>query len=255
MERLIITLALAVGLYVLPGCAMNTGTVPGAAAGAAAKPEPGQTPQTFEVKVTKIVSGKYLLYLPENYGTDPKQRWPLMLFLHGSGERGDDLELVKRHGPPKLVSESKQFPFIIVSPQCPLDEGWSPDMLMALLDEVVAKYAVDEDRVYLTGLSMGGFGTWSLAIEHPDRFAALAPICGGGNPQKACLLKNIPIWVFHGAKDQTVKLEKAQEMVDALKAAGGNVQFTIYPEAGHDCWTQTYDNPKFYEWLLQQHRH
>jgi len=222
--------------------------------GATPKPELGQTPQSFEFKITRTVSGKYLLYLPETYGNDATQHWPLLLFLHGSGERGDNLDLLKKHGPPKLIAAGKQFPFIVVSPQCPRNEKWSPEVLTALLDEVQEKYAVDKDRVYVTGLSMGGFGTWMLATEHPDRFAALVPICGGGNPRQADRLKNIPIRVFHGAKDQVVKMEMSQEMVDALNAAGGKVQFTIYPEANHDSWTQTYDDPKLYEWLLQQRR-
>ena len=178
----------------------------------------------------------------------------MILFLHGSGERGSDLELVKKHGPPKLVGNGKQFPFIIVSPQCPPNEWWSPEVLGALLDDVVEKYAIDKDRIYLTGLSMGGFGTWTLALQAPDRFAAIAPICGGGNPHRVDQLKHLPVWVFHGAKDQAVKIEKSQEMVDALTGIGGRVKFTIYPDADHDSWSQTYDDPKFYEWLLQQKR-
>ena len=219
------------------------------------KLERGLTPQLFKSQTTGIVSGNYLLYLPETYGKKPQQHWPLILFLHGAGERGDDLELVKRHGPPKLAAAGKQFPFIIVSPQCLPNKWWSPDALTDVLDEIEAKYAVDKDRVYLTGLSMGGFGTWALATAHPERFAAIAPICGGGDPQQAGRLKNIPIWVFHGAKDETVAPERSQEMVDALKAVGADVQFTLYPEADHDSWTQTYDNPKFYEWLLKHRRH
>ena len=125
------------------------------------------------------------------------------------------------------------------------------EALNALLDEIVSKYAVDEDRIYLTGLSMGGFGTWSLATAYPERFAALAPICGRGNPEKAHVLKDIPVWVFHGAKDETVPPENSQQMVNALKECGADVQYTIYPDAGHDSWTETYNNPKLYEWFLE----
>ncbi len=127
-------------------------------------------------------------------------------------------------------------------------------MLNALLDSVIKEYHVDKDRVYLTGLSMGGFGTWALAAAFPGKFAALAPICGGGSPADAAKLARLPIWVFHGAKDNTVPLKRSEEMVEALKAAGGHPKFTVYPDAGHDSWTATYDNPEFYQWLLAQKR-
>jgi predicted peptidase len=194
----------------------------------------------------------YLLYLPKDY--DAKEAWPLVLFLHGAGERGDDLNIVKKHGPPKLVNEGKEFPFVLVSPQCPSNRWWEPVELSALLDEIVEKQKIDKNRIYLTGLSMGGFGTWALAAYSPKRFAALVPICGGGEPIKTKLLPHVPTWVFHGAKDPVVPLARSEAMVDALKQAGGNVQFTVYPDAAHDCWTETYNNPKLYEWLLQQKR-
>jgi predicted peptidase len=223
-----------------------------AVAGAAGAQTPGsQSPQSFEKKIVKTVGLKYLLYLPKEYSA--RQRWPLLLFLHGAGESGDDLEKVKTHGPPKLVAQGKDFPFIIVSPQSP-GGGWDVDTLNALLDVIEKKYTVDEDRVYLTGLSMGGFGTWALAIEHPERFAAIVPIAAGGTPWRARRLKSVPAWVFHGAKDPVVPLKADQDMVDALHAAGGDVKFTIYPDAGHDSWTQTYDNPDLYDWLLQHKR-
>jgi predicted peptidase len=194
----------------------------------------------------------YLLYLPEDY--EQREAWPLMLFLHGAGERGDDLELVKRHGPPKLVETNEGFPFILVSPQCKPDRWWEPVELTALVDEIVAKHRVDEDRIYVTGLSMGGFGTWSLAAHAPARFAAIVPICGGGERYWAKRLKHLPVWVFHGAQDRVIPVERSREMVDALNQHGGNAKLTIYPEAGHDAWTDTYDNPELYEWLLQQKR-
>ncbi len=190
--------------------------------------------------------------LPADYGKS-KKAWPLVLFLHGAGESGSDLEKVKAHGPPKLVETNGPFSFILVSPQCP-SRGWNVDVLNALLDAVLKEYRVDKDRVYLTGLSMGGYGTWALAAAHPERFAALAPICGGGNLADAKKLAQLPIWVFHGAKDPTVPLKRSEEMVEALKAAGGNPKFTVYPDAGHDSWTATYDNPEFFKWLLEQKR-
>ena len=216
----------------------------------------GQSEQMFQKEITRTVSLRYLLYLPKGYGQNKEEKWPLILFLHGAGERGNHLELVKKHGPPKLIEQGKEFPFVIVSPQCPADSWWTEmlDGLTALLDEIQSKYAVDPDRVYLTGLSMGGFGTWALACRHPERFAAIVPICGGGEWFLATRLKNVPVWAFHGAKDSVVPPRESTEMVDALQRAGGDAQLTVYPEAQHDSWTQTYDNPQLYEWFLSHRR-
>jgi predicted peptidase len=164
------------------------------------------------------------------------------------------LDLVKKQGLPKLIEAGKQFPFIVVSPQCPKNRRWEPLEVKTLLDEIVEKYKADQDRIYVTGLSMGGFGTWSLAAYQPERFAAIVPICGGGEPITAKLFAHVPTWVFHGARDPVVPLERSEKMVEALKKSGGEVKFTVYPEAGHDAWTETYANPQLYEWLLQQKR-
>jgi predicted peptidase len=196
----------------------------------------GQTAQSLETVITKTINGNYLLYLPPDYNQSSKT-WPLMMFLHGSGERGNDLEKVKMHGPPKLVAQGKDFPFIIVSPQCPDGIWWDTDFVITLLDTIIDRYHVDTSRVYLTGLSMGGFGTWETATKYPDRFAAIAPICGGGNPFLASRLKDVPVWCFHGEKDQAVPFQRSVEMVEALKKVGGDVRFTAYPDAGHDSWT------------------
>jgi len=198
----------------------------------------------------------HLLFLPQGYGTDPEEKWPLILFLHGMGERGNDLKLVKKHGIPKIVGQQPDLPFVVVSPQCPDETMWRDHhlALKGLLDETVANYAVDVHRIYLTGLSMGGYGTWSLATRYTELFAAIAPICGGGFPDLASELKDVPVWAFHGAEDDVVKLEAGQRMVDALRACGGNVRFTVYPGVGHDSWTQTYDNPELYQWFLQHRR-
>jgi predicted peptidase len=195
----------------------------------------------------------YLLFLPEDYGKGDKKS-PLIFFLHGSGESGKDLDKVKKHGPPKIVETKKDFGFVVVSPQSP-GKGWNVEALNASLDDILAKYKVDPDRVYLTGLSMGGGGTLNLAKAHPDRFAAVVPICGAiGNFTDADKLKDLPIWVFHGGKDTVVPLAKSEGMVKAIKDAGGNPKFTIYPNAGHDSWTETYNNPELYKWLLEQRR-
>jgi predicted peptidase len=227
------------------------------------KPDNVQTPQHYTGRVTREVKLDYLLFLPKGCEAQSAKKWPLILFLHGAGERGTNLWQVAVHGPPKIVREKPDFPFIVVSPQCPSGRLWSDEELLGLLDDVTAKYAVDPSRVYLTGLSMGGFGTWSLGLSKPERFAAIAPICGGGDalkvllaePKKAAAIRSLPVWAFHGAKDPVVKLEESQRMVDALQKAGcKEVQLTIYPEAQHDSWTETYSNPKFYEWLLQHQR-
>jgi predicted peptidase len=201
----------------------------------------------------------YLLFTPREYDADGK-RWPLLLFLHGLGECGNnELARVKVHGPPKLVESRPDFPFVVVSPQCPPQPGgmkdvptaWQPEPLIQLVDHVMANVRIDPTRVYVTGLSMGGYGTWRLVAAHPDRFAAAVPICGGGEPQEmATALSRVPIWVFHGARDAVVPLTKSQEMVDAVREAGGRLQFTVYPDVEHDSWTQTYNSSDVYDWLL-----
>ncbi|QDU59841.1 Endo-1,4-beta-xylanase Z precursor [Planctomycetes bacterium Pan216] len=216
-------------------------------------PKKSKAPQKETRLKTKVpVEMGYLLYLPEDY--TKKKSWPLLLFLHGMGERGDDLELVKKHGPPKLVEAGKEFPFIVVSPQCPDTQWWEPIELMALLDEIEKKYSVDKDRIYVTGLSMGGFGTWRLAAYAPNRFAAIAPVCGGGEAYWGKLINHLPVWAFHGAKDKAVPLERSEAMVNAIEKNKGEPKLTVYPEAGHDSWTETYDNPELYEWLLKHER-
>jgi predicted peptidase len=220
---------------------------------AASRPLLAESKQTAaHLKLDANLTIDYLLYLPPGY--EQKEKWPLMLFLHGAGERGSDLNEVKTHGPPLLIEQGKQFPLIVVSPQCPDGKNWEPTELTRLLDHMVAKYKVDKDRIYVTGLSMGGFGTWALAAHTPDRFAAIVPVCGGGDPSIAKRIAHLPVWVFHGGKDPIVPISESQEMVDALKKNSGNVRFTIYPDARHDSWTATYANPKVYEWLLEQKR-
>jgi predicted peptidase len=222
-----------------------------------------QQVKSFETTLSRTVSSKYLLFLPKDYEAKSEQRWPLLLFLHGAGERGTNLWKVAVHGPPKLVKDKPDFPFIVVSPQCPNGEQWSNDTLLALLDEVILKYAPDTNRIYLTGLSMGGYGTWSLGTQYPERFAAIAPICGDGEPvrvmlaggKKVASLKSLGVWAFHGAKDPVVPLSESERMVETLKKAGcKDVQLTVYPEAQHDSWTESYNNPQLYEWFLKHRR-
>jgi predicted peptidase len=210
-----------------------------------------QRAQKLDKTISKRVTCDYLLYLPAGYGEE-RQAWPLMMFLHGAGERGSDLNKVKVHGPPKLVAAGKDLPFVIVSPRCPEGDWWTDktEVLITLLDDVVERYDVDAERIYLTGLSMGGYGTWALAAAYPERFAAIVPICGGGKRFMARRLKDVPVWAFHGARDNVVPLSESEEIVNALKGQGAEARLTVYPEAGHDSWTQTYNNPELYDWLL-----
>lgn len=201
-------------------------------------------------EVTKTFTTRYLLSLPENY--EQQEKWPLLLFLHGAGERGDDLEKVKQHGPPKLIAEGKQYPMIVVSPQCEADKRWESWRLLALIDQLSAELKVDQDRIYVTGLSMGGFGTWDLAAAAPDRIAAIVPICGGGETRSAKRIKDIPTWVFHGALDQAVPIGASVQMVLELRKEGGKPRFTFYQDAEHDSWTEAYATPELDEWLLSQ---
>jgi predicted peptidase len=231
--------------------------------------EPGkQLPQSLTVQVpdgaaTKDETIHYLLFTPSDYEADG-QPWPLLLFLHGFGESGrNELERVKIHGPPKLVEKRADFPFILVAPQCPppkremkeIVKAWKAQELIQLVDHVARNLNVDPARIYVTGLSMGGFGTWRLVAAHPERFAAAVPICGGGEPETmAKSLRGVPIWAFHGELDSVVPLSASENMVDAVRQAGGQVEFTVYPDVEHDSWTQTYGNEEVYEWLLSHRR-
>ncbi|MDF3058163.1 MAG: Alpha/beta hydrolase family protein [Rariglobus sp.] len=215
---------------------------------------PASSQRREALTVTVPVTINYLEALPEGYGADAKKRWPLVIFLHGSGERGTDLQKVAKHGPPKRVEEGKAFPFILLSPQCPAGQWWDIAALDVWLDEVVRKYRVDPERIYLTGLSMGGYGSWGWAQRSPKRFAAIVPVCGGGDPKQGAKLKDLPVWAFHGAKDPTVPLARTEEMIAAIKEAGGEPRVTIYPEAAHDSWTAAYADDEVFTWLLAQKR-
>ncbi len=214
-----------------------------------------QSAERFETPVTL----DYLLYVPADHDAagDPV---PMLLFLHGAGERGADVELLKLHGPPKLIASGQEFPAIVISPQVPEGDWWTyrTNDLLALLDDIIGRYNVDEDRVYVTGLSMGGYGTWALLQAAPERFAAAIPICGGGNDMLAGYtrgLRELPIWVFHGDADTVVPVQESIDMVEAIRARGGErIELTTYPGVDHDSWTQTYDNAAVWEWLWSQRR-
>jgi len=228
----------------------------------------GQHPYTATVQienkfhVVQTVQVDYLLYLPDAYGQDPQQKWPLILFLHGRGERGDDLELLKKNPIPQILEQQAGFPAMVVSPQLSRQKMWWSDMidpLNALLYQIQAEYSVDPQRIYLTGLSMGGFGAWEFALRYPQRFAAVVPIAGGYKegdsiiPENICDLKEVPIWVFHGAHDTIVKPVMSEVLVDALKACGSNVRFTLYADAEHEeSFLWAYADPELYDWVFAQ---
>lgn len=199
---------------------------------------PVQQPQlptdgvAFEAKVTRSYRMNYLLRLPDNY--DGSKKVPLLIFRHCSGERGNNLDMNRVHGPFKELAKSRKFPFIIVAPQCPEGQSWDGEVLNLMLKGIGKKYRVDKDRIYLTGLSMGGYGTSVWATANPEKFAAIAPICGGGDPTQASRLVKIPTWVTHGDKDGAVPIAQSISMVNALKAAGGDVRFDIIPGGQHD---------------------
>lgn len=197
----------------------------------------------------------YLLYVPPDGpdwpGGGPR---PLLLFLHGIGERGSDLDEVARHGPPREVEAGRDLPFVVAAPQCPAGHYWSLPLLGELLNHLLAAHPVDPDRVYLTGLSMGAHAVWALGMAEPWRFAALAPVCGGGDPRKAGRLARVPVWAFHGAQDPVVPVASSRTMVAALRRCGGRAELTEYPDAGHDAWTRAYGGDALYRWFLGHSR-
>ncbi len=202
-------------------------------------------------KKTGNLRTDYFVHLPPDYDKDPQKKWPVILFLHGSGERGYDLKILARQPLVQGVEKRKDFPFILIAPQVSPGEWWSISELDDILDGLPAKYRIDPDRIYLTGLSMGGFGTWSYLAAEPGRFAAAAPLCGGGDPQDVERFKEVPIWVFHGDKDDAVPIQRSQEMVDALKKLGSDVKFTVFPGVDHFSWIPAYKNPDLYKWFLE----
>lgn len=227
-----------------------------------------QKARKFSKEVTREIGCQYLISFPKSYDAKCEKGSPLILFLHGAGERGEDVWRASIHGPSKYAAQNPDFPFILVTPLCPEEKVWSNEVLLELLNEVISKHNVDEKRIYLTGLSMGGYGTWSLGVPHAKRFAAIAPICGGGErieillvargysgPAKLNDLRTLPVWAFHGAKDTVVPLSESERMLKALEEAKcENVKLTVYPEATHDSWTETYNNPALYKWFLKHRR-
>lgn len=196
----------------------------------------------------------YLLFIPDNI--NERKRWPLMLFLHGAGERGDSLDLVTVHGPPKMARQGDFEEFILLAPQCPTGDYWSTpqqvDRLVALIHYAKESLPVDPSRVYVSGLSMGGYGTWSLLATIPDEIAAAAPICGGGEVDTASRFYDKPIWAFHGDTDSVVPVNLTTDMVAEIEKLGGQPKMTIYEGVGHDSWTEAYNTEELFSWMLSQ---
>ena len=198
----------------------------------------------------------YYLYYPEDYEVRKEEKFPLLLFLHGGGESGDSLASIKRNGPPKLITEGKKFPFLLLAPQNPHKrKWWNTKALMQLLDTIVAENRIDPNRIYLTGLSRGGGAAWELAVQYPEKFAALAVVCGmAPAPYASWIDKELPIWVFHGEEDASIPISESETMVDRLKSMGYKVRFTRYPGVGHNSWELAYTTDELYEWFSKQKR-
>lgn len=197
----------------------------------------------------------YVVYIPRDY--DPAKAWPLVMFLHGRGERGDDGLRQTEVGIGRAIRLwPERFPCLVVMPQCPKKVQWDTalDDIDTALEQTLAEYNIDRQRVYLTGHSMGGYATWMYGARRAQTYAALMPICGGGNVTDAPVLAQVPIWAFHGADDPAVPPEESRTMVDAVRQAGGRVKYTEYPETGHNAWDQAYGDKKATKWLLRQHK-
>jgi predicted peptidase len=194
----------------------------------------------------------YLIYYPQGYFKG--DRWPLLIYLHGSGQRGHDLNQVLSWGLPLLIEKGLSLPIMVVSPQCRANRGWDSNLLLSLTDHLEQRFAIDRDRIYVCGESMGGYGTWALTAAAPDRFAAAVPICGGGKVENADRLTKLPIWSFHGGQDNVVPIAKNQKMVEAVRENGGDVRFTIFSDQGHGITEAVFSRGDLFTWLLAQQR-
>ncbi|HSQ58067.1 MAG TPA: prolyl oligopeptidase family serine peptidase [Gemmata sp.] len=224
------------------------------------KPKTGFVDRTL--KNGDGTTSPYVVFVPHDY--DGKKEYPVILFLHGAGETKNPKSKKQGKMPvevgigPAIKKREKTFPFIVIIPRAE-GFGWGADSTnakraLAMLDEVMKEYKVDAKRQYLSGLSMGGMGTWSLAMAHPDRFAAIVPICGRGDTKQAEKIKDLPCWDFHGDADTAVNVSGSREMIAAIKKAGGNPKYTEYPGVGHNSWDKAYATDELYTWLLEQHK-
>jgi predicted peptidase len=194
------------------------------------------------------------LTLPRGYDERARRAWPLLVFLHGTGECGVDLEKVRTHGPPKHAAAGREYPFVLCSPQLEVPSGWPPARLHALRKALQARWHIDPARVLATGLSLGGHGVWNWATAYPGDLAAIAPICGAGDATQVCRASQVPVRAYHGADDPVVPLARQQACIDALRACGGEAEFIVYPGVGHGAWEPAYDDPALVPWLMRQTR-
>ncbi len=241
--------------------ALVTSFIGGCSSWSKSKEPPKQTGYVTKSFMSSVHNRRrdYGLVIPRSYNDNPKKKWPTILFLHGFGEKGDVVDLAAlKHGPLKEAQMKGDSEFIIIAPQMSMIQvgeartAWrknEPD-LMKILADVKSEYRVDESRLYLTGMSMGGFGSFMVAADHPGMFAAVAPICGGGDVQDAVKYGKTPFWIFHGEKDPVVNVQASKNMLGAMKEAGCEVKITLYPNALHDAWTETYQNADLYAWML-----
>ncbi|MEM9075475.1 MAG: PHB depolymerase family esterase [Bacteroidota bacterium] len=199
---------------------------------------------------------KYYLYYPDGYDSNPDDEFGILLFLHGGGESGGTLDDLTGSGPPKMLVEGKQFPFLVLAPQNPhKKKWWNTQALIELLDDVVDKNRVDPKRVYLSGLSRGGSAAWSMVVQYPEKFAALAVVCGMTPvPYAHWIDKKMPIWVFHGDQDQVIPVSESDAMVKKLKSMGYSVKYSRYAGVGHNSWVKAYTTDELYSWLEKQKR-
>ncbi len=213
---------------------------------------------------------RYRLLVPDEF--DAGKKYPLVVFLHGAGERGEDNEAQLRWAVADLTSPDnrKKYPCFLVAPQCPTNQKWvevdwsapSHDqpadpsepggLVLKLIGALGKEYPIDPRRIYLTGLSMGGYGTWDLLARRPELFAAGVPVCGGGDEKQAAVLARIPIWAFHGARDESVPVRRSRNMVEAIRKAGGQPRYTEYPDVAHASWVPAYKDPELLRWLFAQ---
>lgn len=205
---------------------------------------------SFESNSDVVGEMNYLFYTPSNL----TEKAPLVVFLHGGGEGGTDIEKVKIHGIPKLISEGREFPFYMIAPQNPYTRGfWDDRAVDKLVDEIVKNHNIDPARIYLAGMSRGGYGVWRMGINNPDKYAAMISVCAASIPlMYTNRIGDLPVWFFHGEKDNVVPVEVSINAYEKMKINNQNAKLTLYPDASHDSWTETFLNDEIYEWLLDQ---
>jgi predicted peptidase len=204
----------------------------------------------------QLTNMTYLVQFPKGYDEDTNRLWPMVVYLHGIGESGDEVEKVLRFGPPRLMEEGSNLPCIIVSPQLPKGHLWirETSAVLGVMDEVIKSDRVDKLRVCATGNSLGAFGAIALAAQEPERFASLVPICGGVDYLESLRLRDVPIRAYHGEKDPIIPVEESRRLVRLVNGIGGKAQLITYPDLGHNCWDRAYNDPALWDWILAQKR-